>query len=540
MSEAASDRITVRCPCGTKLKVPRSAAGRRAKCPKCAQVFVVPKPEPAAAGPPETAPPEGTSQETEEPAHPPGSAEANGTVPLAPEAAPAPPQCPGCGAAMPAGTLLCVMCGYNAQTGQAYQADRKAASRGGRLIKAAGSVLLGTLLSGVGAFVGAAIWFVVAMVTGYEVGWIAWGLGGLAGLGMYLGCRTHRGAKTGLIAAAMSVVGIGGAKLAVFGFLFYAVVTGDTENIDLQREFVAGNLAEEILDDRGLYDEAERDAHWEEAFDEAYERVEQMTDGNVRDEWARYRQEQELAAWQEGDDLRGRLADHEASRGADGRGLAYDDPRRGELYSDAFQKHRKLSGDQLQAAIAELEAWEAGGKWADADYVRDFLIYRYIDQAWEEQSATEGGEDADVQPTEAEWKRFYEAAVAEVDAMSPEDRLARAQEIERGMQLESQRIRLASHRVARRAEQDGLAYWDNARGQLYDEESARAKELAPEELEAAIAEVDAASVSPFYQSDSFAISASFEKLSMSLTASSARTFRLISISDFFSPLIKRL
>src|SRR4051794_4738742 len=61
------------CPsCGTKLKVPESAAGKKVACPSCKQVVTVPAmpPGPAASGPsPPPAPPGAAS--TSRPARPP-------------------------------------------------------------------------------------------------------------------------------------------------------------------------------------------------------------------------------------------------------------------------------------------------------------------------------------------------------------------------------------------------------------------------------------------------------------------------------------
>lgn len=42
-------RIVVACPCGTKLKAPEGAAGKRIKCPKCGTGVTVPEPEPVPA-----------------------------------------------------------------------------------------------------------------------------------------------------------------------------------------------------------------------------------------------------------------------------------------------------------------------------------------------------------------------------------------------------------------------------------------------------------------------------------------------------------
>ncbi|HUU83775.1 MAG TPA: hypothetical protein VM243_09750, partial [Phycisphaerae bacterium] len=182
MGEPASDRMTVRCPCGAKLKVPRTAAGHRAKCPKCDQVFVVPTPKAAGAKPSAPVQHGGADMPLEELASRPRSGEEGRTVPVAGEPrATAGATCPGCGVVLPPGAGLCVMCGYNVAAGQAFQgAGGKRFSRGGRLVKAAGPLLLGTFLSGVGALIGAVVWIAVVAITSYELGLIAWGVGVLA------------------------------------------------------------------------------------------------------------------------------------------------------------------------------------------------------------------------------------------------------------------------------------------------------------------------------------------------------------------------
>jgi len=47
MTEAQSNRLTVKCSCGAKLGVPIARAGRKIKCPKCGNLMVVPLSAPA-------------------------------------------------------------------------------------------------------------------------------------------------------------------------------------------------------------------------------------------------------------------------------------------------------------------------------------------------------------------------------------------------------------------------------------------------------------------------------------------------------------
>jgi hypothetical protein len=73
----------------------------------------------------------------------------------------------------------------------------------------------------VGALVGAAVWALVAIVTNFEVGYIAVLVGFLAGLGVKIGARTQRGLLLQYLAAGLAVVGLLAAKYTLFA---YAVV----------------------------------------------------------------------------------------------------------------------------------------------------------------------------------------------------------------------------------------------------------------------------------------------------------------------------
>lgn len=66
-------------------------------------------------------------------------------------------------------------------------------------------LLLGLLGGGIGGAIGAAIWAVIAYTTGFEVGWIAWGVGVLAGVGMAIGARDDTSMLTGILAAVIAL-----------------------------------------------------------------------------------------------------------------------------------------------------------------------------------------------------------------------------------------------------------------------------------------------------------------------------------------------
>jgi hypothetical protein len=78
--------------------------------------------------------------------------------------------------------------------------------------------------------VGAAIWSVVGVITEYEIGWIACGLGFLAGGGMVLGYRSHSPAA-GLLASLIAIVGIIAAKAFMFGYINYPELRAARESV---------------------------------------------------------------------------------------------------------------------------------------------------------------------------------------------------------------------------------------------------------------------------------------------------------------------
>jgi hypothetical protein len=67
--------------------------------------------------------------------------------------------------------------------------------------------------------VGAAIWIAIGYFANYEVGWIAWGIGFLVGLGVRTAADDDEGFSPGMAAAAVAVATILIAKYAVVSLL---------------------------------------------------------------------------------------------------------------------------------------------------------------------------------------------------------------------------------------------------------------------------------------------------------------------------------
>lgn len=411
-----SGRIGVRCSsCGVRMKVAATAVGHKGRCPKCGQPFVVPDPAATQLEPAATSATAGTVKRRE----PAEESDTNSliddlareeqaarviTEAQGPAAGPQRP-CPSCGAMMAADAILCVSCGYNTQTGRM----QKVAGGGSGLLSAltqvdglgilsraahaAGPLVVGTVLCAVGAAVGGAFWSVIAIKTGYEVGWIAWIVGVLAGIGMHIGFRDESPVAGG-IAAGMSVLSIVAAKAVIFVFLIAAIL---------------GRLGG---DDSGGGPGAGKSAKASTAFSSEIDRI--------------------------------RMASQRAERLAMQKGLAPGGDDWMKLYEQEKTKCKAMSTADVERAIKGLEAWEKGGKWSDAEYVRNYLTYAYANEAIRGQTSKDttgnsgdaGDEDEEDEETPiapGEWKKIHGAAVAKVEAIPAEERAgkARAMEAER-------------------------------------------------------------------------------------------------------------
>ncbi len=69
--------------------------------------------------------------------------------------------------------------------------------------------LLPSMVGGmIGAVIGGVIWGLIAIGTGYEIGWVAWGIGWLAGVGVVLFAGGRRGVPLQMVAVAAAVLGV--------------------------------------------------------------------------------------------------------------------------------------------------------------------------------------------------------------------------------------------------------------------------------------------------------------------------------------------
>ncbi|MBN1513206.1 MAG: hypothetical protein JXB13_14420 [Phycisphaerae bacterium] len=441
MSDMPSDRIVACCPaCGAKLGLPASAVGRRAKCPQCEHRFVV---EPSDAD----------SGLDENSAAPPVEAE-NGEVSLA--APPAEPvACPHCKAPVPGDAAFCPICNGNLSAApivpETFLPPEHVALPPRSLARSAGAYLLGTALSALGALLGAGLWCGVAIVSGYEVGWIAWGLGGAAGLGMRMGGYRRASFLAGVMAALVAVGGILTAKAMLVAYYVWPTtgrMTSAGPARNMLESIVLLTMNDQIMRQAGVPETDEQAA--EQAYEKASAILAKLSKEQIRLRFVRSSRSDnvcDIATADEAEFERNWLAAYRADRRANQEGLYDDHPNRAQYYEEERARVRAAPAAETESAIRDLAIWDGVGWLSDSAYVRTVLIYSTIRQSWERDQnygADQIVQDARALPPKEwiqrqatldreslirEWDVRYAAAVREVDALEASDQVTRAREV---------------------------------------------------------------------------------------------------------------
>lgn len=195
--------------------------------------------------------------------------------------------CPSCGSGLVAGSVVCTICGYNKQTGRTASAkDLEPAAgpdcAGGSVALRLATAPLVLLLAAVGAsiagLVGAVVWAAVAYGTGYEIGWIAWGVGAATGFGAFLFSGRRANPLTGLIAVVVALLSIAGGKYAATSAAIDGAIKRDKKLAEVMHHrvtdeeivrFVARDIAKEHAS-KGVADEWPDDADRDRAVDDTH------------------------------------------------------------------------------------------------------------------------------------------------------------------------------------------------------------------------------------------------------------------------------
>ncbi len=245
------------------------------------------------------------------------------------KAKPKPPSadasCPSCSGALAVGTVVCVKCGYDTRIRGKRSVERgsnDAPAKKRSKLGSAASLLRGTFFSFLGAMLGAAVWAVLTYFTLYEFSIVAWGLGGLAGLGMALGHEADDGTFAGIVAAFMSLVGIVAAKVfivIIFVAAAVSTIVNDVEinahanPVEMQRSMLAMTLAMKDLESTGESIDDVDDARWDAALSKSREAVAALTSEEIEARFNELGQEHGLDGEVEGFDEQGEFAQHDAA-----------------------------------------------------------------------------------------------------------------------------------------------------------------------------------------------------------------------------------
>lgn len=100
--------------------------------------------------------------------------------------------------------------------------------------------------------IGAAVWALIARFTGYEIGWIAWGVGLAVGVGVAVGNKGEGSPAAGVLAAALAMLAVVGGKYVTVQWMLPsadALVTDAVEALQ-DDELVISYLADGVIAER--------------------------------------------------------------------------------------------------------------------------------------------------------------------------------------------------------------------------------------------------------------------------------------------------
>ncbi len=446
MGEQQSDHIKFRCQCEAKLKVPKSAIGKRVACPKCGFKMTVP-------GGPAPAAPVAASKPAPEPQLPEGlpslepdkeedsflddlmqleqSAEATQQVSFADKQK----ECPKCKVQLAASAQTCLACGYDLNAPKVKKAKKDkskpraasayAGASHGAVARSTGRLVLGCFLSCVGAMIGAGIWIVVA-VFGVELGIVAIGIGALAGLGMVIGFGEQT-PFAGKISAVIAFLGFLGGKLGIYGILIGLAAAVSLVDIVFQRMFLANYMTKVAMDSSTGIPDHEWDAEWEDRFESISQQVFDMSQEEVTLRYDEIDKNGSISLNANADQKR--LGGYRAMLESNRRGLFIYGKLRTKIWEDEVAKVMELSNGDLKIALAELDKWEDQGRWDSPDYVTDYLVIHMTTEAMGDSKKPDDFMEYDAAREAAKWKRLYDKNLAEVKDISPEEQLERVKSI---------------------------------------------------------------------------------------------------------------
>lgn len=98
----------------------------------------------------------------------------------------------------------------------------------------------------IGGLIGGLIWAAISYFTGFEVGYVAWGIGFLVGGGVRVAAQDEGGWLPGGIAVGIAVVSIALAKLLVINLHLSSIMAAVPTAINVTDEMVIGRVARDV------------------------------------------------------------------------------------------------------------------------------------------------------------------------------------------------------------------------------------------------------------------------------------------------------
>ncbi len=111
----------------------------------------------------------------------------------------------------------------------------------------------------IGAAIGGAIWVAVGYFTQYEVGWIAWGIGAIVGLGVRIGGQETDGLAPGALAVLIAVLAIVASKYLVVSMLVDREIPIASFSVEADGEMMISREADKIVEE---YETAKKKVKW--------------------------------------------------------------------------------------------------------------------------------------------------------------------------------------------------------------------------------------------------------------------------------------
>ncbi len=191
--------------CGAKVRTAPKMAGKMFRCPKCGETARF------------------------EPVQPP-------TQPEAPQPLSDSSACPSCQAVVEADDVICTRCGHNLKLGfNVKTIDRaQVAERFGIALG------VGTLA----AFLAGALWAGIVVITKTQIGWVAIGVGFIAGIGIAM-TTTERGPRITAAAGGTAVAGILIGKILMVSWAIGPLIVPTVMD---DPDFVAASILYDVID----------------------------------------------------------------------------------------------------------------------------------------------------------------------------------------------------------------------------------------------------------------------------------------------------